>query len=254
MVTTSDTHELLHLIDELSLLNNECRNLPNMKPNSRIYVQRIGGVIDTLENIQIKLQSITVKIDKKDKILISIKRWIHKLEKNYSNEEKDTKPFYLSVEDAKMLDKDTNAWSEFIIESFHGGTTYFIKEESINQILNSEIISSLDHIATEDLKDGINVLIHLYPTPAVMILFRVVERILQEFYKQITGSESGKKPWGRMLDELEKTGKVKKSLMGYLYHLNEKRIDSAHPYRRFTQEEAERILLQIKDLIEAIKK
>lgn len=253
MVTKTDVHSLLHLIDQLSALNMECRNLPEMKTNSRIWVKNIGGVIDSLEDVQDELEDISAEINKKDKIISSIKKWVNKLEKNYSDEEKATLPFYLTVEDAKALEKDTNSWANYVIESFKDKGTSIIKEKSINKILDSDSTSNLDDIAKHDLEDGINVLIHLFPTPSTMILFRVAERVIQEYYKKITGRESENRTWGKMIVELEKTGKVKKSLLGYLYHLNEKRIDSAHPYRRFSQEEAERILLQLKDLIEAIK-
>lgn len=252
MVTRTDVHELLHLIDDLSSLNMECRNLPDMKIQSRINVKNLGGVIDWLEDILDSIEDTSTEIKKIDGVKSAIKRWIKNLEKNYGEEKVGDLPFYLKVEDAKSLDRETTEWIDTIIESFANKGTSIIKEDSATKLISDDLSIKLDDDARKDLRDGVDVLLHQFPTPATMILLRVAERVIREFYKKTTGNEPGNKTWGKMLEELEGTGKVKKPLMGYLYHLNEKRISSAHPYRRFSQEEAERILLQIKDLMEEI--
>ena len=55
-----------------------------------------------------------------------------------------------------------------------------------------------------------------------------------------------------MLTVLEKHLKTNRALIGYLHYLNDKRIDVDHPYKQYSQEEAERIFLHMKDLRESI--
>lgn len=130
--------------------------------------------------------------------------------------------------------------------------TVLLTDELIINLIPKKIYRKLNKFEKDDLYDGIDTLRGLLPTHAVMILLRVAENILQKYYKKITNKNSGKKTWGQIIEDLEKTKKVPKSLLGYLYFMNDKRIDSAHPYKRYTQEEGERILLNLKDLIEAI--
>jgi len=66
----------------------------------------------------------------------------------------------------------------------------------------------------------------------------------------------GKKPkgltWGQIIKELTQNSKTDQIILGYLSYLNKKRIDAAHPYRRYNQEESETVLLHIKNILEEI--
>lgn len=250
MVTKSDVHKLLHLIDDLSTLNTECMYAPDFGPNVKLSVKISGGILDTLENIQDNIEEISEKVEKVERIITSIKRWINKLEKSYSEDEGGKLPLNLTKEDAKALQIESENWIEQITESFNDKGTHVIKESVIDDIFSEQIMIFLDEDAKKDLREGINALLHSFPTSSTMILFRVAERIIQKFYRTSTGKEPRNLTWGQMLHELNEKQDVDKVLMGYLHYLNKKRIDAAHPYRRYTQEEAERILLHIKDLIE----
>ena len=251
MVIRKDVHALLHLIDNISDLQRELIDYPNMKKQN-LQVKTIGGLIDSLENIQFNIYNLTEKIPKIERVDNSINRWIKQLDKSYSDEENGSLPFYLSKEDASNLEKSIDKWRDIIVESFDHEGTSILKEDSLNDFITKELKNHLDEFSIQDLEDGIKVLLHSYPTPAALILYRVAEKIIQNFYEKKTGKKPDKKTWGQMLKDLEETGKVKRSLLGYLYLLNENRIKSAHPYRRYSQDESERILLQLKDLIDEI--
>ena len=66
----------------------------------------------------------------------------------------------------------------------------------------------------------------------------------------------GKKPkgltWGQIIKALTQNPKTDQIILGYLSYLNKKRIDVAHPYRRYNQEESETVLLHIKNILEEI--
>jgi len=250
MVTKFDTHKLLHLIADLENLNTECMYAPDFGPNVKLSVKGLGGTLDTLEELQDDLEEVSETIEKVERIKSSMKRWINKLEKNYSEDEEEKLPVNLTKEDAKALQLASESWITQITESFNDKGTHVIKEDVINDIFSDQIMMFLDEDAKKDLREGINVLLHSFPTAATMIFFRVAERIIQKFYRNSTGEEPKNKSWGQMLQVLDAKQNVDKILMGYLHYLNKKRIDAAHPYRRYTQEEAERILLYIKDLIE----
>jgi hypothetical protein len=58
--------------------------------------------------------------------------------------------------------------------------------------------------------------------------------------------------WAEIIDELHKNSKVKKSFIGYLDYIRDRRNEAQHPDKRFSQEEGEQILLHVKSLMEAI--
>ena len=158
----------------------------------------------------------------------------------------------ISKDDAKKLEALSKNWIEILKRFYSKGGLVLLNESHTQEIISKTVIKKLKSIAQEDLEEGIQCVRHLLPTSAAIMLLRVGESILQDYYYKIMKKKHGKKTWGQMIDDLEKTKKVSKSLLGYLYFLNEKRIDGAHPKRRFEQEECERILINIKDLVETV--
>ena len=57
----------------------------------------------------------------------------------------------------------------------------------------------------------------------------------------------------KKIQDLEENHKIKKSLSNYLPFIRDKRNQSAHPGKQFNQEESERILIHVKDLLESTK-
>jgi ribosomal protein S17E len=85
-----------------------------------------------------------------------------------------------------------------------------------------------------------------------MVSFRVAENIVRKYYSKLTGKSAVGKSWAEILNELEQSKQLKQSLLGYLRYLKDKRNEAEHPDKRFTQEESERIFLQIKGLLDEI--
>jgi ribosomal protein S17E len=131
--------------------------------------------------------------------------------------------------------------------------TVLIKEESVEEILPENLLTNLDEITRGDLYDALKCILHLLPTPAVMISMRVAENLVRRYYTKITGNTAMGNSWREILNELEQSKKVKPSILGYLRYLKDKRNEAEHPGKRFAQEESERIFIHIKELLEELK-
>ncbi len=210
-------------------------------------------ILDTIETWQQFIELLSQKYDEFKEVNESMKYWIEYLQKNYSDPaEKSNLPVKLTFTDAQSLTEISGKWIATIIESYQKPVTAIIDQDVLNKIIPDNLINKLDNIGKEDLEEGLYVLQHGFSTSSSMILLRAAENLIQKFYKSVIGNDPVKLTWGEMLQDLEKSGKVKKSLLGYLNYLNEKRIDTAHPYRRYSQEESERILLHLKSLLEEL--
>jgi hypothetical protein len=164
-------------------------------------------------------------------------------------------PVYLTLADADMLLDSCNHWRRIIFGLFKDRESILIREDNIVQLFPSTILSTLDDNNTRsDLIDGIGTILDLKPTPAAMLLLRVAESVVRKYHAKITGKIIDKSSWNDLLKELEASSIVKKPLLGYLHYLREKRNEASHPDKRFAQEEAEMILLQIKTLLVELSK
>jgi len=182
----------------------------------------------------------------------SISKWVKKLKKNYKNSKnKQSKLLInLSISDRIDLTEDSKKWINNHLK------IYSIPR---NKILNFETIipqmvklgkKKLDKLGREDLYEGFHSISDGNPTCAVMILFRVAENLLQKYFEKIKRKKPKKMPWGGMLDLLIQEKKADKTIIGYFTYLNKHRINSAHPYKRYTEDESEKILLHIINLLD----
>lgn len=179
-------------------------------------------------------------------------KWIKYLKVNYGPGKKKNLPTNISMEDANKLHIEIKEWMDKLTIAYSNDGTVLLTDQLLTNFIKSGMIKKLDKFERHDLIDGLSCLRNLIPTPAAMILLRVCERILQKYYKKITGKQSGKKTWGGMLKVLTKNSKTDRALIGYLNYLNSKRIDALHPYKQYEQEDAERIFLHLRDLLEAV--
>ena len=115
--------------------------------------------------------------------------------------------------------------------------------------LDKKIWEQMNNIEKEDLNDGCRCLTLQAWTPASMITMRVVESVLREYYKKITGNDSEGKMWNSILDELRSKKSTERSLIGYLDYLREIRNKLQHPDARLNQFEAEAIFHQALHII-----
>lgn len=250
MVTRKNVHALMKLAHGLSYIRLSCVNASigaGVCP-----VNGSGYILSSLVRTEPIMKSLSLQHESLKEIYPQLQAQIKHIKKNYPESKVNTDEDNISKKDADSLQKECVIWRDKIYAVYSTDGTVLLTDSLLEDFIPSNIYKKLDKFEKGDLDDGINALQHLLPTPAATTLFRVAERAIQKYYKKITGKESGRKTWGQMISDLEKNPKTRKPLLGYLYFLNEKRIDSSHPYRRYSQEEGERILLNLKDLLEEI--
>jgi hypothetical protein len=147
------------------------------------------------------------------------------------------------------LHHDSQGWILEILKAYSESGTITVTEEGVGKLLSQEFMRKLDPLTSADLSDGVSCVLHLMPTPGAMILLRLAENAVRKYSEKLTGKATNGS-WGDILSELEKTPRVKKSVVGYLHYLKDMRNEAQHLDKRFTQEEAERVLIQVKGLLE----
>ena len=128
--------------------------------------------------------------------------------------------------------------------------TVLIKEEVLEEIFPDSLTSKLDPVAKADLDDGLGAIFVLLPTPAALILLRVAENLVRMYYTKTTGKDSQETSLSEIIGELRNSAKAGSAFVGYLDYTREMRNEAQRPDKRFTQEESERILLNVKGLLE----
>lgn len=254
MVTFKGASRLMQLSWDLSYVLERCRSVAEIAPMQSVQVKGENLILEVLKREYKLIENISETFDRINSVRDSMREWIAYLDKRYN--EKWTflgPPIILEANDADRLAKDCQMWLSSIMESFSKEGTILLKEDTPTDFLPDKLIEPLDEVTKRDLQDGIDTILHLFPTPAAMILFRATESIVRKYYTSVTGNQSGKKSWDNILKELGQIDEMKKSLLGYLAYLKDKRNEAEHPDKRFTQEESERILLQIKGLLQELQ-
>jgi ribosomal protein S17E len=254
MVTHKAAATLMTLIRDLTYVYERCKSASIIKPTQPIQVKGENYILDILKRWYLTLEYLTKKYHPElSKLANSMRNWMEYLDKKYAERWMIFTPFYIEKKDAKKLLRDVKEWIDAIINEYEKRGTVLIKEESVEEILPESRLAGLDETTKEDLYDALKCVLHLLPTPAVMISMRVAENLVRRYYTKITGNTAMGKSWGEILNELEQSKKVKLSILGYLRYLKEKRNEAEHPGKRFTQDESERIFIHIKELLEELK-
>ncbi len=115
-----------------------------------------------------------------------------------------------------------------------------------------DVSSQLSDVARNDLSNGVRCLYHGIHTAAAMVSLRASEDAVRSFYEFKTGQKAGSADWKFILDELLKRQDVRKSLVGHLDYVREKRNEAEHPDKIFDQGEAENTFLTVTNLIKEI--
>jgi ribosomal protein S17E len=243
----------MRLMVALTHVHERCKSAFTF-PTQNIQVKGENYLLDILKGWYPFIKALSEKYPNLNKVVDSIKGWIEYLDKKYAEKWMlFGPPFYIDTRDAENLSRDSLEWINTIIDEYAKQGPILIREEAIDQILPENLLSGLDEITREDLKDALTCILHLLPTPAAMISLRVAEKLVRRYYTKITGNNAARKSWGEILNELKQSNKVKPSILGYLQYLKEKRDKAQHPDKRFDQEESERIFLHIKELLEELK-
>ena len=251
MVTRDWVNRLMHTTLCLTYIYERCRSVSEIPPFQSVQVKGENCILETL----ISVHGIVKQVSSVYPSLSSAEKEIYDsivyLDKKYSSEHRFLGlPFYLDFNDSKNLMKDSRKWSQSLINLYEERGTIYITQSNFEELFSEQLLSTLNDSTVNDLLDAYNCVIHLIPTPAAMISFRVAESIVRQIYEIITGSSHNQKLWSELTNELKKSQKLSHSFIGYLDFLRQKRNEAEHPDKRFSQEESERILLQIKGLLE----
>lgn len=153
-------------------------------------------------------------------------------------------------DDKQMILVNAQYWYDLIFKLLRSQLFSTLSEDSMSKLFPKTIKDKLDSDSREDIDDGVLCVIYSLPTPAVMILFRVVERELRRYVKTITGRPLNR--WDDNVEELKNSKIADKSITKEFAWLKEKRNEAEHPDKRYTQDEAEGILHHVSDLMKAI--
>lgn len=256
MVTHKTASNLMWLMVDFTWICERCGSASTtpIQQIQQIQVKGENSILDILKRWHPFLKTLSERYyPDLSKVVNSIRGWIDYLDKKYDEKPRLLgPPFYIDTKDAEKLSQDSREWIDAIINEYAKQGPILIREEAISQIFPESLLSGLDETTREDLKDALTCIFHLLPTPAAMVSLRIAENLVRRYYAKISGSIATKKSWENILNELEQSNKVKPPILGYLRYLKEKRNEAEHPDKRFTQEESERILLHIKELLEEL--
>jgi len=251
----SHVREELVLVTKLCHIHYTTRQLIT-QTDPKWQVKGEKNLLWKLEQILKHISKSQFKGDEEKKLnnenIDSISVWVKKFKKDYKNSSnKQSKlPENITLIDLVGLTEDSMKWLNTILKIYSIPRNKILNFETIIPQMYQLGIKKLDAMGLEDLFEGYRSISAGNPTSAVMILFRVAENLLQKYYKKIKRKKPKKLPWGAMLDELTKEEKADKTVIGYFTYLNKHRISSAHPYKRYTDDESEKVLLHIINLLD----
>jgi len=253
MVTRRWAGALMQLMLDLSYVFESCRRAGVVMPYQQVQVKGDNFVLPILQRAHQIVLQLSVNIASLTPTGHAIGQWIAYLDKKYSERQIFFgAPFHLDVADATKLHHESQGWILEILKAYSESGTVTITEEGVGKLLLPDFMGKLDSLTRDDLSDGVSCILHLIPTPGAMILLRVAENAVRKYSEKLTGKVPDSS-WGDILNELEKNLRVKKSVVGYLHYLKDMRNEAQHPDKRFTQEEAERVLIQVKGLLEDLE-
>lgn len=255
LVTRDAARDLMLLISDFSYIRERCRSACEITPYQSIHVKGENYILEVLKRQFPIIEDISNTFESIKTVKEAINRWIIYLEQRYSDKWQPLgPPILLQIEDAKKLQKEVRSWKSIILKAYATPGTEYIKQYSLKELFTEDILSTIDDFTKDDLNDALKCILHLIPTPAAIISLRAVERIIRNLYSKLMCKSPSYRDWKDLLVELEQAKKLKDTLIGYIQYLRDKRNEAAHPDKRFTQEESERILLYIKGSLEEIQK
>ncbi len=158
----------------------------------------------------------------------------------------------LSSEGWKL--KDENKRLHDRIEGLCPKTVIIARESlelGLTQFLG-ETLARISLVAKNDLENAVRCIYHGIPTAAAMVSLRASEDAVRKYFEFKTGEKGGPADWKIILEELIKLDNVKRTLIGHLDYVREKRNEAEHPDKIFDQNEAENTFLTVTNLIKEI--
>jgi len=232
-------------ISELCYLEERCAD--TLHPSRGwTEVKKENGFYNHMNVVSSYLNNITEQIPDFNELNKQCKEWLIYLDKKYPKKT-ILRSNVLEYHDAENIITYLQSCKNNLLEYYQEPGTHYLKQD-FPELFPEEILSDYPEITQLDIFDGyICILSHL-PTPAAMILFRVVEHVSRLLYENITQMEPPRS-LKEIINKLKSYDIITKSLLNYLDYLRDKRNEAEHPDKRFSLEESERIMLQLKGLI-----
>jgi len=240
----------MRIISDLTMISERCRSAS--LGHEDVLAKGDDSILEFLNDHYPSIKELSEFFKNLEEVRRSIYKWRIYLDANY--QARAGRLTILKIEDAKILGMDVDSWISSIINIYARQGTVYITQNSLEELFSQNLLSEIDAFTKADLDDALSCILHLIPTPAAMISFRAAESIVRNLYMKLTGNSPERKSLYKILDELEKGNVINRPLLGYLHYIRDKRNEAEHPEKRFSQEESERILLKIKDILEEVKK
>ena len=247
--------DLVELISGLGEIMGACEVVAEAPEDIQFVTKGRNSFSTSLRKILSMLNKMDDNSEEIEYVKQSIKDWLSIFKTEYKSETKilSLKPKYLSKYHAEQLFDDIENWIENIEINLEKPKTVLIQDMKLDDFLPNSLTKNLNKEIMTDLKNGFELLRSGLSNPASMILLRASEGIAEFHYKKITGKNNSKLSWNKKIQDLQENYKIKKSLSNYLHYIRDKRNQAAHPGKQFSQEESERILIHVKELLESIK-
>lgn len=255
MVARREIHVLLSLIANLMEIRSHCLMPPVKLPR----VKGPNGILEMINNLS-RIMPFLIDMFKnskfeetQNKARSEMNEWASYLTNSYVEQSTPFgKPVKIMQKDARKLAQSCHNWVETIMRSFKEDGTVLINSENLKEVFSNETMQQLDFLTWHDLNEGIDSIFNFLPTASAMILLRAGENLVRQYYTRLTGKEG--KSWNKMIKDLTDMKKGNEKFLGYLSYLGDKRNETQHPDKIYTQQEAERILLNLKDIMTEIMK
>ena len=184
-----------------------------------------------------------------------------RLENKYQHTDKT-----LDFEDEQELKRDARVWIELLAKSigtrmaFEPTKPILLNTESLiqaatdysNPFFDDKVWRSLVEVAQNDFKETTRCFMAAAWTAAAMTALRGAEAVLRQYYEFKTQRKSGERPWGEIVEELEKWPDADKTLLGYVNFIRERRNETQHPEKTYNQRESENIFTVVINAVTAM--
>lgn len=223
----------------LGYLYNEMRDLRGRPVKPRLEEWTVLWILDQFKK-HLKLFNI-----RNSDINDLVDKWLSLLSQKYKEGE------YLSEDDARGISSGLSAiWDYFVnevlqstpiyVETITGFLNPNLLRRGLKDIVGSNIYNKLPVEVRDSLEDSIKALRIGLWTPATLSVLRAIEITLREYYVKIMGKQPRDDKgsilsWSQILNDIVSSGRVKKTIVGYLDFLDARRKEAEDPEKRFTR-------------------
>ncbi len=260
-------YELINKLEYRNILEEYTSNtiyIPVKKDKDleKYYPMKTGtGIIEDLIEI-ISICEKTRPSLKKNETISNLVDMCYDAKKYLSKEYPKKKRFgnknNLINEDRKVLIDDLEACIEDLIDRVKDTKVILNLEPKQNLDVDKKSLKILDKSAKADLEEGLTLLQLGHTTAAYMILIRVAEFFVLQYYKKITGimPKDSDRAWGSMLASLhiDYKSKLDKNFANLLHYLKDRRNEAQHPGKRFNEKDCNKLITYLTEYVDYFAK